>query len=475
MADALETPTRDTLIRGGLVVNGGDRSLADVLVQNGKISRVEPEIAQIGSNTLVVDAKGMHVMPAGVDPHVHLTPYVDDFASASRAAIAGGVTTIGVMAFPDEEESISGMLVRMEREARAGAHVDTVFHSVLNWPEPPNAAMLADVRQAGQTTCKLFTISGQFDERYSDYAELLREAKQQGILPLFHCEDNAVIAEAVKQLERNADTSIARYEESRPILSEELSVHKVLALCELTGCPVYIVHVSSARALAACTSARKRGLPVLVETRPIYLHLTSAAYATSDGALYVSFPPIRREADQAALWNGLRNGEVDTLGSDHAPLNRVDKFKCGCSIHDPQPGMSNLQEMLPLLYGEGVLAGKLTAERFVQLTSTNAAKILNLYPRKGAIVPGADADLAIWDPLGETVIGATPKYSQVDHTIFEGRAARGRLHATFKAGFMVFSNGVVGSHLPTGKTCSRHADLSSAQTMSLHHVLDPTN
>jgi dihydropyrimidinase len=412
----------------------------------------------------------MHVMPAGLDPHVHLTPYADDFASASRAALAGGVTTIGVMAFTDEGESISGMLARMQREARAGAHVDIVFHSVLNWPAPPTSAMLDDVRQAGQTTIKLFTISGQFDERYADYVELLREAKRYGILPLFHCEDNGVIAEAMKQLERDSDTSIARYEESRPILSEELAVNKVLALCELTGCPVYIVHVSSARALAACVAARKRGLSVLIETRPIYLHLTSSAYATSDGPLYVSFPPIRGEADQAALWQGLSNGEIDTIGSDHAPLNRAEKLKCGCSIHDPQPGMSNLQEMLPLLYGEGVLAGRLTAERFVQVTSANAAKLLNLYPQKGAIVPGADADLALWDPTGETTISASTKYSQVDHTIFEGRVARGCLRATFKDGVMVFSNGIVASHLPMGRICVRSADLSAAQHMALHDV-----
>ncbi|GAM97367.1 dihydropyrimidinase [alpha proteobacterium U9-1i] len=426
------------LIKNGVIVNADGQRKSDALLRNGRIETIGDEI-EIACGT--IDASGMLLMPGGVDPHVHLSPFVDDFSSGSSAALAGGITTIGVMAFPDAGESVEATLLRHTRDAEASSGVDAVFHSVLNAEGPPDASILDAIAASGQSTFKLFTMLGQFDEAHEAYVELLRAARARNLMAMFHCEDAAVIARALSSTLRRTRTDFCCYEGTRPVLSEVKAVQKVIALCELTGCAVYIVHLSSAEGLKACMDAQQRGLPVFVETRPIYLHLSSEKYCQPDGRLYVSFPPIRALKDSDALWRGLANGAVHTLGSDHAPLLKRQKLDPAHDLEHPRPGVGNLEEMLPMFFSEGVVKRGLSLERFVAVTSANAAKLLGLYPRKGAIAVGSDADLNIWDPSREITIDARNQQSRADFSAFEGWRVTGAPRITIKGGVVVCEDG----------------------------------
>lgn len=447
------------LIRNGLVVNATGREQADVLIgDDGKIAAIGARVAVSGDEVQTIDATGMQLLPGGIDPHVHLAPFVDDFDSGSKAALAGGVTTIGVMCFPEPAESIGAMLSRHADEAATQSRVDAVLHGVLNVHEPPSPEVLASIVEAGQTTCKIFTMLGDFDGEFPRYIELMHRARALGLMAMFHCEDGPVLSESARALTAQGQGDVSHYECSRPVLSEELAVQKVLALCELTGCPVYIVHVSSARALAACARAQRRGLPVHVETRPIYLHLDAMAYGAADGALYVSFPPIRSAADRRALWRGIADGIVHTVGSDHAPLMREKKLECAhCCVQSPRPGMSNLQEMLPVLYSEGVLEGQLTLERFVEITSMNAARLLGVYPQKGVIAVGADADITIWDPRQTMTLRAAEGHSRADFSVYEGWTVTGVPRTTLLRGKVAFDRGQIIARGGSGRVLQRKA------------------
>jgi dihydropyrimidinase len=453
---------RPLLIRNGLIVNATESVVSDVLVREGKVAAVGPNVAS-SDETQVIDAAGAQVLPGGIDPHVHLAPFVDDFETGSKAALAGGITTIGVMIFPEKDETIGSMLARHAQAASAHSSADVVLHSVLNVDATPRPATLSRVVEAGQTTCKIFTMLGNFDRDYASYIDLLHRARALRLLPMFHCEDQAVMQESVRALKERNQSDLGHYEPSRPVLSEELAVHKVLALCELTGCPVYIVHVSSARALEACESAQRRGLPVHVETRPIYLHFDAEKYRAPEAPLYVSFPPIRSHVDSEALWRGLAQRSVHTVGSDHAALLR--EQKCDprhCCIDNPRPGMANLQEMLPMLYSEGVLKGRLTLERFVQVTSTNAANLLGLYPQKGVVAVGSDADLNIWDPKQTVTFRAEDGFSRADFSLYEGWAVTGVPRMTIRHGEIVYGGGKLTVSPGSGRLLRREPALSSS-------------
>lgn len=436
------------------MVNAHGSIDADVLIEGDRIAGVGAGLSVPDRRTRIIDARGLHVLPGGIDPHVHLSPpFADDFTSGSRTALAGGVTTVGAMAFPDEGESVGAMLARYAREIAAKSSVDVVLHPFLG--APPDVESLAAIALAGRSTFKIFTIEGDFDRNFPQYIPVLQRARELALLPMIHCEDPVILREAQRRLIAQGRKSIAHYEESRPVLAEVLAVEKAIALCELTASPVYIVHLSSKRALALCEDARRRGMPVHVETRPVYLHLTAERYQGPDGPLFVSMPPIRTAEDSEALWAGLARGSIETIGSDHAPWSRREKLDPAHDITDPLAGMSNLQVMLPMLYSEGVLRGRLTLERFVQVTATNAAKLFGVYPQKGALQPGSDADVTLWDPVGSSVVSAKDAYSREDYSIYEGWKLKGSLRLTMLRGEVVCERGRVHAVPGTGRLLRR--------------------
>jgi len=205
---------------------------------------------------------------------------------------------------------------------------------------------------------------------------------------------------------------MSHFHESRPVESESIAVERAIAMCRATGAPTYIVHVSSAAALAACAAARAEGLPLHVETRPLYLYLTDEKYQGPDGPLFVAQPPLRRAADCDALWRGLIDGTIDTLASDHAPWTRALKLDPKLDVAHPRPGVAELDTMLPLFFTEAVTTERLSLEKFVALTATNAARLFGMYPRKGTIAVGSDADLVIWETGGRRTIRDADLFSR---------------------------------------------------------------
>ncbi|MFH1572915.1 MAG: amidohydrolase family protein, partial [Acidobacteriota bacterium] len=303
----------------------------------------------------------------------------------------------------------------------------------------------------------IFMTSPTFADREGEYASVIRAAGQAGLLTFLHCEDGVVLAEAVQKLTAAGHTSLRYYSESRPVDAELRAVERAVALCEKTGAPIYIVHLSSGKALAACRAARDRGLPVSVETRPLYLYFTRERYLQADGPLYVGQPPLREQSDVEALWQGMAGGWVDVLGSDHAPWTREQKMDAGLNIAKLRPGVADLQTMLPVLYSEGVSKGRISLQRFVALIASRAARLLGLYPRKGAIAVGSDADLALWDLGAVRKLTADVLHSRAGFSLHEGWEIRGWPVMTIRRGEVVCEQGRIRAAPGTGRVLTRAA------------------
>jgi dihydropyrimidinase len=237
-----------------------------------------------------------------------------------------------------------------------------------------------------------------------------------------------------------------------------IAVERAIAMCRATGAPTYIVHLSSAAALAACAAARAEGLPLFVETRPLYLYLTEERYRDSDGGIYVAQPPLRADADREALWRGIADGTVDTLASDHAPWTRALKLDPKLDVAHPRPGVAELDTMLPLFFTEAVAKERITLERFVALTATNAARLCGIYPRKGTIAVGSDADLVLWETRRRRIIRDEELFSRAGHTVYVGRELSAWPAMTIRRGEVVFEDGRIvgrpgsGQVVPRGKS-----------------------
>lgn len=298
----------DLVVRGGTVVTAGTEAICDVGVADGRI-------AQLGGpmqGRREIDARGLYVLPGGVDVHVHLTSPVapapgvevrsDDFYTGSLAALAGGITTVGNMAFQRPGERLQDALDRDLAAARQDAAVDYLLHPVLTDPTPGVLDEIAHLAAAGHTSLKIFMVTEQFDARIDAYIEAMRRAGAAGMLTLVHCEDGALVRCAGRALLAAGRGAARFYPDSRPVWSEAAAVERAVAMARAVAAPLYVVHLSSAAALAACRRARADGVPVFVETRPMYLHLTRAAFDAPDAARLAGAPPLRDAADVRALW-----------------------------------------------------------------------------------------------------------------------------------------------------------------------------
>ena len=450
-----------------LVVRGGRLATADAMVE-ADIGIVGETIVALGhdlSGDRIIEAAGMLVLPGGVDAHVHLSlppgadtaepRWVDDFTSGSAAALAGGITTLGNMAFPDPGETPCATLEREGLRVRDEAIADIFLHPVLDSLTPDVLADIPQLRAAGCASIKLFLVAHDVDREGVAVLDAVRQAGTRGLLTLLHCEDHAIIADATTRLIAAGRGAPRYYGEACPVVSEVVATQRAVAIAEATGAPVYIVHLSSARALAVCAEAQTRGLPVYVETRPLYLHLTQEWLAEPDGPKYLGQPPLRTQADVSALWHGLASGSIHTVCSDHAPWSLAAKLDPALTVADPRPGVENLQTLRPMLYSEGVRTGRISLERFVALTSTNAAKLMGLYPRKGTIAVGSDADLVIFDPEQTRTIDATMLKSRADYSVYEGWEVTGWPITTLSRGEVVFDGDVVTGRAGRGRLLMR--------------------
>jgi dihydropyrimidinase len=451
----------DLVVRGGTVVTAQGRQQADLGIADGRIAQIGGAMRTAARE---IDASGRFVLPGGVDPHVHLNVetlepgepvWVDDYTSGSEAALAGGVTSLGNMAYVLPWETLASRVRAESVLVARQAIADIFFHTVVLAPSAEIAAEVRPAVAAGQSSMKFFMCLPSFEAFAPQFSRIMKAAGEAGGITLIHCEDLPTIECCTAMLSERAQMGMAHFAESRPVASELVAIERAIAMCRATRAPTYIVHISSARALAACAAARAEGLPLYVETRPLYLHLTDERYRGADGPLYVAQPPLRGEVDREALWRGLADGTIDTLGSDHAPWTRALKLDPKLDVAHPRPGVAELDTMLPMLFTEGVATGRISLERFVALTSTNAAHLFGLYPRKGTIAVGSDADLAIWETRERRILRDADLFSRAGHSVYAGREISAWPRTTIRRGAVVFDHGEILGRAGSGAVIPR--------------------
>jgi len=458
LAAALLAPAvvaQEILISGGTVVTSEGRFDADVRVRDGTIVEIGTGLAA-GTDARTIDATGLLVMPGGVDPHVHLGGNRrDDYRTGSRAALAGGITTISNFAFPAGDRTLAQAIEREAALIREQAIADVILHAGINDPETQEGQMTTLATQTGQTSTKIFMVRAAFDAEVPDYMATMDAAGRAGILTMVHCEDGPILARAVAELTAAGRTSLEYFPDSRPVVGEVVATQRAVAMAEATGAPIYAVHVSSEGALRVLQDARERGLSVFVETRPIYLHFTRQRFEGPDRGLYVGQPPLREQRDQDALWAGIASGSVHVLGTDHVAYRRDEKMDPSQTISRHRAGLNNLQVVRPMLYSEGVVQGRISEERFVAVTSTNAAKLFGLYPRKGTVAVGSDADIVLWDPDETRTIRDEDMFSGTGFSVYSGWEVTGWPVMTLRRGEVVYEDGEILAGAGTGELLRR--------------------
>ncbi len=443
--------TLDLAIRGGTTVVGGREVVADIGVRYGRIVA----IGDVGRATRDVPAHGAVVLPGAVDPHVHLNsdwPFADerrpaeDFRSGTRSAAAGGVTTVGDFAYVLPGMSLTESIVEIERRAAATSSVDVFLHAVITSLTTRLREECVRLVHDGIRSFKFYPPLPDFSAHREGYDDLMRVLAGLGAVGMFHCEDPALGTAAVERQRQTGDLAVRRYPDTKPAASEEAASDDILASAVLTGLPTYLVHVSTRSVLEAVGRARAAGARVWVETRPIYLHLTVDRYDTSDdaeAARYVGTPPLRTAEDRASLWRSLQDGTVDVVATDHVGFTTEQKYRPGDTLETVPKGMPNLETMVPMLYSEGVVPARITLARLAHLVAEAPARIFGLYPRKGVIEVGADADLCILDPGETRTLADGTRHGAADLEVYRGFKVTGWPVMTIAKGDVIFESGEV--------------------------------
>jgi len=451
------------LIRDGTTVTAAQTIDADVRIRSGRIAEIGTRLVAHAGET-IIDARGLYVLPGGVDPHVHLTRHPstppelrgpEDLESSSQAALAGGVTTVGEIASPDSDDGVIDTVDRVERDVRLKSIIDVFVHPVLG-STTHKINQVDELSARGQPSLKVFLMDPAVANDVEGLTRAVQRAADAGVSVLFHCESLPELIRAQRALVREGKTSLRFLPESRPESSEVRATAWALSLCRKTGATGYIVHISCAKALTLCSEARAEGLPIHVETRPEFLHLTAVCYRGELAKLYVTIPPLREEADREALWAGVAGGSIDVVATDDAPFwSKAQKLGAPDSFESLRMGVSGLQVLRPILFSEGVVKGRISIERFVDVTATMPARIFGLYPRKGGITVGADADLVLWDPKETREISSDALFSRTGFSLYEGWRVTGWPTMTLRRGEVAFANGKVCAAPGTGELIAR--------------------
>jgi dihydropyrimidinase len=408
--------------------------------------------------TREIDARGRLVLPGCVDLHTHLasTPTfapLDDFEHGTRAAIAGGVTTVVSMVY-QEDGSLRRGIERGTRDAERSL-ADFAFHAVVTDPSDAARVEIPGLVREGHAGLKVFMVSPRFVERRDDYRVLLQAAAEAGALTAIHAEDHAIVATRTAELHASGRTGVEHFPASRPVAAEVKAVREAIDLAGGIGAAIYLVHLSSRAALDALREGKRRGVHVLGETRPLYLYLTRAQFDRPDAGLWVGQPPLREPDDVDAVWAALADGTLDTVGTDHIPHTRAAKLAPGLAFDKIPPGVSNLETLLPMLYSEGVRKGRLTLARLVEVLAAAPARIAGMYPRKGVLAPGSDADVVVFDPEAGRVIRASDLHSACDYDPYEGWTVTGWPEVVISRGETVFERGAVTGRPGRGRLAAR--------------------
>jgi dihydropyrimidinase len=436
-----------TLIKGGTVVTATETLNADVLIEDERVSAIALNL-DVEADT-VIDAENRYVMPGGVDPHTHMDlPFggsfcSDDFSTGTRAAAFGGTTTIVDFALQDAGEGLRQGLDRWFEKAQK-AQTDYGFHMIVREVNDQVLTEMDDLVGEGITSFKLFmAYPGVFMLDDASIFRAMQRAADSGALIMMHAENGGPIDILVQQYLADGKTDPVNHGLTRPASMEGEAVHRVFKLAELAGTPAYIVHLSSRDALNAVREARGRGLPAFAETCPQYLYLSldDLARPGFEGAKFVCSPPLRPKDHQEDLWAGLVHDDLQIVATDHAPFNYKGQKDLGQGNFAKIPnGLPSVEDRFTLLF-QGVHDGRIGLNRFVELVATAPAKMFGLYPRKGTIAPGSEADIVVFDPHHERVISAETHHMNVDYSCFEGMNVRGLPETVLQRGKVLVENG----------------------------------
>ena len=441
------------LIKNGTIVTADAQFTGDIFCRDGVIAEIGPDLtAPADSET--IDATGKLVFPGFIDPHVHIyLPFMgtfskDDYATGSKAALMGGTTTLIEMCCPARSDDPREAIKLWKSKAAGISSCDYTFHlGVTRFDKGTADALRHIVNDEGITSFKVFlAYKGALGIEDTELYQTLSLASELGVVVTAHCENADLVAETQKKLVAEGKTGPEWHEPSRPVAVEAEGCHHLMTFAEMTGAEVYVVHTSCIPAVEAITAARKRGVKVSIETVAPYLALDNSHAELPDfeGAKYVMSPPLRSKEHQDFLWKCLADGTIDTVGTDHAPfdfatqkhMGHPDPDKCVDATLQPTGkagnftlipnGIPSVEERVKLLYTEGVCKGRIDLQTLVRVASTRAAEVFGLYPRKGAIAVGSDADLVIWDPDWSGKISASTHSMATDYSAFEGREITGR-------------------------------------------------
>lgn len=468
----------DIIIRGGTVATASDTFQCDVGIRDGRIAVLGHDL---GAAREVIDAAGKLVLPGGIDSHVHFSQpsgpdvvMADDFESGTRSAAFGGNTTVLPFCLQEKGHSLREAVKQYHRLADGNCYVDVSFHLIISDPtEQVLGQELPALIQDGYTSFKVFMTYEDLALSDREILEVMSVARETGALVMVHAENYDAIRFLTDRLERAAKTDPYYHAVSRPIVVEREATHRAISLAELVDVQVMIVHVSNRESMEEIRRAQQKGLKVFGETCPQYLVLTADDLKglNMEGAKYVCSPPPRDEASQAACWEGLRTGVFSVFSSDHCPFRYDDPQgklapKGRTSFRWVPNGIPGVATRLPILFSEGVVKGRIDLNRFVALTSTNHAKTYGLYPRKGTIAVGADADIAIWDPDKRVTITHDLLRDGSDYTPYEGREVTGWPILTMVRGQVVVRDCELvgtrghGTYLPRNKSSMATSDRS---------------
>ncbi|WP_417596921.1 dihydropyrimidinase [Pararhodobacter oceanensis] len=461
-----------TIIKNGTIVTADLTYEADVRVEDGVITEIGKNLK--GGTEL--DASGCYVMPGGIDPHTHLempfmgTYSTDDFDSGTRAALAGGTTMVVDFALPNQGESLLDALKRWDNKSTQ-ANCDYSFHMAVTWwGEQVFDDMEAVVRERGINTFKHFmaykgALMVNDDEMYSSFKRL----SELGATAMVHAENGDVVAELTAKLLAEGNTGPEAHAYSRPPQVEGEATNRAIMIADMAGVPLYVVHTSCEESHEAIRRAKQAGKRVWGEPLIQHLTLDESEYFNADwdhAARRVMSPPFRNKKHQDSLWAGLQSGSLSVVATDHCAFTTEQK-RYGVGDFSKIPnGTGGLEDRMPMLWTHGVATGRLTPNEFVAVTSTNIAKILNCYPKKGAVLVGADADLVVWDPEKEKTISAGNQQSAIDYNVFEGKHVKGLPRFTLTRGHVAVHDGEMRHQPGHGKFVARAPNATVNKALS---------
>ncbi len=440
------------LIRNGQIVTHLDVFKGDILINHGKVQQVGANLKKVDSKTRIIEAEGLYVLPGGIDPHVHMELDVggglvsaDNFETGTAAAIAGGTTSIIDFVTPTRQQSLLEALKERKAAARKSLCDYGLHMSITGWNVHTAAEMRKCVEDEGIPSFKVYMA---YKETIGlDDKELLKvmdTARHLHARIALHCEHGDMVTYLRERFVAKGKTIPFYHPKSRPVEVEREAVIRALTMARITRCPLYIVHVSTLDAMTEIAAAIEKGQDIMAETCPHYLLFDDSQYDEPgvDGAAFVMSPPLRPSSHKHGLWRLLQKGQIGIVATDHCPFNMKGGKDRGKDDFTKIPnGVAGVEHRMALLYTYGVLAKKISLRQWVALTSTVPARVFGLYPRKGAIQPGSDADLLLWAPTKKHVISAKTQHQRCDHTIYEGKALTGQPHIVFVNGVIAYEEG----------------------------------